>query len=142
MKRLLVALIALGMLSFYLSLTTATAQPTPEQAAQRATEEWLVLVDAEKHGESWETAAQAFKSAVGKDQWTEAVKAARGPLGKQRSRKFKSATYTKTLPGAPNGKYVVVVCESQFDGELVRQETVTPMKDQDGQWRVAGYFVK
>ena len=141
MKRSLVAFIALGTLFFYFSPTT-TAQPTPEQSAQRATEEWLVLVDAEKHAESWEAAAQAFRSAVGKDQWATAVTAARGPLGKLKLRKLKSATYTKTLPGVPNGEYVVVIYESEFENKPAAQETVIPMKDKDSQWRVAAYFVK
>lgn len=73
-----------------------------------------------------------------KEQWTEKGKAVREPLGKINSRKLKSATYKTSLPGAPDGQYIVIQYDSSFEHKKSTVETVTPMLDQDGQWRVSG----
>ncbi len=112
------------------------------QAATAAAEKWLALVDADKHEESWKEAAELFRNAITPEQWQQALKAARGPLGKLVSRKLKSATYETSLPGAPDGQYVVIQFDSEFENKKVAVETVTPMLDKDGQWRVSGYFIK
>jgi hypothetical protein len=120
----------------------ARAQQTPEDLAQRSAESWLALVDDGKYGESWDQAATIFKGAVTKADWQSKVGAVRGPLGKLVSRKLKSAQYTKTLPGAPDGEYVVLHYDSSFEHKQSAVETVVPMLDKDGQWRVSGYFIK
>jgi len=102
----------------------------------------LTLVDSRKYADSWQEAAQYFKGAVSKEQWQSMLHAARDPLGKMLSRKLKSATYTKTLPGAPDGEYVVIQYESSFEHKQSAVETVTPMLDKDGKWRVSGYYIK
>ena len=113
-----------------------------EQAAVAAADAWLKLVDAGKYGESWDGAARFFKGAVAKQDWERAAKGARGPLGKLVFRKVASRTATDSLPGAPDGKYVVVVYEASFENKKRATETVTPMLDADGRWRVSGYYVR
>ena len=83
-----------------------------------------------------------FKAAVTKNQWLSALNSTRGPLGKLVSRKLKSATYTKTLPGAPDGEYVVLQYDTSFEHKQSAVETITPTLDKDGTWRVSGYFIK
>jgi hypothetical protein len=117
------------------------AQEKPEQAAQKAAEQWLAVVDAGNYGESWNQAAEFFKSQVTKDAWIQNVSSVRNQTGKLKSRAFKSARYTESLPNAPAGKYVILEYQSSFEaGSFV--ETVVPMQDTDGIWKVAGYFVK
>jgi hypothetical protein len=118
------------------------AQQKPEQLAQQSSDAWLGLVDSGKYGESWQDAASMFKVHVSKEQWQSMVGSVRDPLGKMLSRKLKSATYTKTLPGAPDGEYVVIQYDSSFEHKQSAVETVTPMLDKDGKWRVSGYFIK
>jgi hypothetical protein len=48
----------------------------------------------------------------------------------------------KSLPGAPDGEYVVIQYRTSFENKNDAIETVTPMKDTDGTWRVSGYYVK
>ena len=120
----------------------ATAQQKPEQLAQQSSESWLALVDSGKYAESWQECAQIFQAAVTKEQWPSALRATRDPLGKLLWRKLKGATYTKTLPGAPDGEYVVIHYESSFEHKQAAVETVTPMLDKDGKWRVSGYYIK
>jgi hypothetical protein len=118
------------------------AQPKPEELAQQSSDAWLDLTDAGKYADSYQEAAPYFKNAVTKDQWQNGMRATRAPLGKVLSRKLKSATYTKTLPGAPDGEYVVIQYDSGFEHKQSAVETVTPMLDKDGKWRVSGYHIK
>src|SRR5262245_50353821 len=125
-----------------LSTMIAPAKQNPEDAAQQAVESWIRLVDSGKYADSWDEAAQLFKEKLTKPQWESAVQSVRTPLGKVTSRKLRSANYTKTLPGAPDGEYVVIQYETSFENKKSATETITPMKDKDGQWRVSGYFIK
>lgn len=120
----------------------AFSQATPEKAAEDATNNWLAIVDAGNYGASWDEAAELFKNSVSKDQWIGKANAARGPLGKMISRKLKSAAYKTTLPGAPDGQYVVIQYDASFEHKQSAVETVIPMMDKDGQWRVSGYFIR
>jgi hypothetical protein len=139
MKKISVTVfIGLCMLSF--AIPNALAGDA-ETAAQKAALQWLSLVDAEKFDHSWESAAALFKKAITKDQWHQTIKAVRPPMGKLASRKLIDATYTTALPGAPDGEYVVIRFQSSFSNKNSAIETVTPMKDSDGIWRVSGYFI-
>jgi hypothetical protein len=118
------------------------AADKPEEAAQKSAEQWLALVDAGKYAESWKAAAGYFQTAVSQDQWEHSMVAVRKPLGDLVSRKIKSAKYTKSLPRAPDGEYVVLQFDTSFANKKEAIETVTPMLDKDGKWRVSGYFIK
>jgi hypothetical protein len=118
------------------------SETAPEKAAEESATMWLGLVDAGDYAASWAEAAQFFKNAVSKEQWSQELKAVRAPLGKIKSRKLKSATYKTSLPGAPDGQYVVIQYDSSFEHKQSAVETVTPMMDKDGQWRVSGYFIR
>ena len=120
----------------------ATAKPEPTVAAHAASKEWLKRLDAADYAGTWEAAASMFKSAVSAQAWQQASQSVRNPLGAVRSRSDRSATYTQTLPGVPDGKYVVVEFNTAFDNKAQAIETVTTALDRDGTWRVAGYFIK
>lgn len=119
-----------------------SASAGAEKAAVASAESWLSLVDGGKYEESWNEAAQYFKNAVSKDQWGQAIRAARKPLGKTLSRKLMSKSYETSLPGAPDGEYVVIQFKASFENKKSAIETITPMMDKDGKWRVSGYFIK
>ena len=110
--------------------------------AKAAASSWLALVDAGNYTASWQQASSLFQSAVTAQAWASAAKAARAPLGALQSRQVESATYTHTLPGAPDGEYVVIMYTSKFAGKADAVETVTPLKEKDGSWHVSGYFVR
>jgi hypothetical protein len=121
---------------------TAWADDKPEDMAQAAADSWLKLVDGARYAESWDQAAAIFKGAVTKDQWKQAVAGVRGPLGKLVSRKVKSRAYTEKVPGGPDGKYVIIQYDAVYQNKSSAVETVTPMVDPDGAWRVSGYFIR
>ena len=152
MKNSLLSLAALCVVAAAAVAPVAAADPpappakpavaNPEQFAQTAAEQWLTLVDAGKFAESWQTASGYFKGAVSEAQWKTALDGVRKPLGALVTRKFKSAKSTKTAPGAPDGEYVILQFETTFANKKDAIETVTPMLDKDGKWKVSGYFIK
>lgn len=113
-----------------------------EKTACTSAEKWLAIVDDEKYAESWKEAAEYFRNAVKQEKWTESMLAFRKPLGKLGSRKIKSTSYKTSLPGAPDGEYVIIQFETSFANKNNTIETVTMMMDKDGKWRVTGYFIK
>jgi hypothetical protein len=79
---------------------------------------------------------------VSQSQWKSSLNSVRKPLGSLVSRKLKSAKYSKTLPGAPDGEYVVLQFTTSFENKKGAVETITPMLDKGGKWKVSGYFIK
>ena len=134
--------IATCLAMLFLSCQPIFADQTKEEAALTAAENWLALVDAENYAASWQDAAAYFKRAVSEDQWTQSMTAFRRHLGKVLSRTLSSHNYTKALPGAPDGEYVVIQYRTSFERKAASIETVTPMLDTDGVWRVSGYYIK
>jgi hypothetical protein len=121
---------------------TATADQSGEEAAVEASQSWLALVDEGNYSGSWREAAEYFRTAVTAQQWQRSMTAFRKPLGKVVSRRLKSKQYTNALPGAPDGEYVVIQYETSFENKKSAVETITPMLDKDGKWRVSGYYIK
>lgn len=121
---------------------SASTDQAAEESAVAASKTWLSFVDDGRYSDSWDEAATFFKSAVTNEQWLASMKAFRMPLGKSISRKIKSKQYTTSLPGAPDGKYVVIQYETSFEHKKSAIETITPMLDKDGTWRVSGYYIK
>jgi hypothetical protein len=115
--------------------------PEAEAKAFDAAEPWLALVDSEKYAQSWEDAAGLFKGAVTQEQWLRTMQATRKPFGKNIDRKLRSVSYLTSLPGAPDGEYVVIKYKSTFENKRMAIETITPMLDKDGKWRVSGYYM-
>jgi Ethanolamine utilization protein EutJ (predicted chaperonin) len=134
--------LSLTILSILFSMGALQANEVAEKAAITASGAWLSLVDEGNYAESWNEAAGLFKAAVTKEQWQNTVRAVRVPLGKVVARKLKSKQYTKTLPGLPDGEYVVIQYETMFEKKQSAIETVTPMLDKDGKWRVSGYYIR
>lgn len=140
MKQL--APIALALL-FALPAGALHAEPTDmTKAGVAAAEHWLALVDAGQGAHSWREASALLRATVTAEQWAGAVQAARAPFGEFKSRKLVSARYTTTLPGAPAGEYVVIQYEAAFARRTGVTETVTPMREADGSWKVSGYYIK
>ncbi len=126
-----------------LGMTTAMASDSEkENAAVASAEKWLTLVDEGKYVESWMEASEYFKQNIGKDTWEQAAQGVRKPLGKLVSRKILSASYKTSLPGAPDGEYVVIEFDTSFENKKSGVETVTPKMEKDGVWRVSGYYIR
>ncbi len=120
----------------------ASAAEPSEAAGVQAAEAWLKLVDAGQYGASWEEAAPMFRERVSRADWEKMAAAARRPLGKVLSRTLSAKQLTHTLPGAPDGTYVVLVYETRFEHKEKGSENLTVMLDPQGRFRAAGYFIR
>lgn len=121
---------------------TAPAENELTKPAQTAAEQMLTQLDAGKYGAAWEQWADFAKKQMPQKTFVTALESARGPLGKVVERKLLSAQYMTQLPGAPDGQYVVLQYQTEFENKKSAVETITPMKEKDGSWRVSGYFIK
>jgi len=127
---------------FFLLAGTAVAEESEAvQLAEEATQSWLTLVDAGNYAESWREAAAIFKQQLTEREWVDTASAVRTPFGSLASRQLQSAEYSTTLPGAPEGEYVVLTFEAEYEHMPSAIETATAMMD-EGEWRVAGYYIR
>jgi len=134
-------LLGLGMAIILSVCVVLAVESDRAKAALPSAEAWLALVDEGSHAESWDEAAAYFKSAVSQEKWKESLQSLQRSLGKVISREVKSKSYVTSLPGAPDGEYVVIQFDTSFANKKFAVETVTPMMDKDGKWRVSGYFI-
>jgi hypothetical protein len=111
-------------------------------AAEQAALTWLAAADAGNAAETWTSASSVFRRAVAQEQWARLLDAARAPLGALVSRTLATGEPKRELPGAPDGEYVVLTFNTVFEKKRSAAEIVTPMRDDDGQWRVSGYFIR
>lgn len=131
--------------AFLLAAMASRARADEGEGVPKATsaaKTWLALTDGGKYGESWGKAAAMFQAAITRAAWENALGNVRAPLGAVRSRKLKSASFTHDLPRAPKGDYVVIEYDTDFESKPGAVETVTPMLEKDGSWKVSGYYIR
>ena len=118
----------------------------PEDAAveeaKTSARAWLVLQDGREFDQSWEAAGDLLQVAVTQKEWTAKWSVTMAPLGKVVSRGVKSAEYSTTMPGAPDGEYVILKFDTAFETKQTAVETVILMKESDGLWRVGGFNIR
>jgi hypothetical protein len=125
-----------------MSFSPAVADEAAEKAASAAAPAWLSQIDAGKYASSWKDASAYFRGAVTEKSWTDALNGFRKPLGKLVSRKLVKTQSANSLPGAPDGNYVVMQFDTSFSNKKGAVETVTFVQEKGGQWKAAGYYIK
>ena len=111
------------------------ADQSKVSAAVSAAENFLQLVDSDRYSESWDVTSSFFKQQVSKQQWVNQLQGLKPAFGHTINREIKNQNYTKSLPGAPDGEYVVIQFSTSFANKKNAIETVTPMLESDGEWR-------
>ena len=140
--RLMRGVMALCLCGTLVSLQPAVRAEEEADPVTGAASAWLALTDRGEYAQSWAEAASYFRTAAPQEQWVQAITAVRSPLGAVISRTLRSAESARSLPGAPDGEYVVMQYDTAFEHKQSAVETITPMRDTDGAWRVAGYYIK
>ena len=113
-----------------------------DAAPVTSAQKWFEIMDQGQYAQTWETASAYFKSMISKEQWIEKVMPVRKSLGAVVSRTLKDSQHFTALPGVPDGDYYVLSFKSAFVNKASAVETVTMMKEANGQWGLAGYFIK
>jgi hypothetical protein len=100
------------------------------------------MMDQGRCGDAWEAASEGFRSSITREKWEIAADEGRSAAGFLIARKLRTATYTRQLPGAPEGEYVAIVFDSRFERRSIAIELLTAQRGPDGRWRVAGYSIR
>jgi tetratricopeptide (TPR) repeat protein len=125
------------------ALQAKAAQAVVEtQKALAAAEKWLAMLDEGQYEESWDESATLFRTTITKQRWVATISNLSSTMGKVESREKIKADYRAVLPGGAKGQYVVFTFKTACANKPEAVETVTPMKDKDGTWRVSGYYIK
>ena len=103
--------------------------------------QWLSIIDTGAYAESWQKADTLFQTQLSQQRWVETLQGIRAPLGQVISRSEFSAGNYSSLPGAPDGEYVVLQYQTQFQHKATSTEILTLSK-KNGQWLTVGYFIK
>ncbi len=103
--------------------------------------QWLAFGDEGDWAATWDNASALFKKSIDKELWATKVKSVRDPLGELLDRKLLLVKFETTLPGVPDGEYVIAQFTTRWEHKAQSIETVSVVKEPDGMWRVTGYFI-
>jgi hypothetical protein len=110
--------------------------------ASAAADAWLEHVDAGDEGAGWRGTSSLFRQMVSEEQWAESHGRVTAVLGRPLERELRGTEHRTSVPGAPDGHYVLLTYDTRFERKRAAVETVVAMLDGDGAWRVGGYFVQ
>lgn len=130
-----------GLLLCALTPAHAAGEAGAIEQAKAAARAWLAVADREDYIRTWQQAASVLRRSTSQYDWVTLAVDLRSPLGALKQRELQGASYATQLPGLPDGEYVILQYRSDFEHQDDATETVTPMRDSDGQWRVVSYFV-
>jgi hypothetical protein len=139
--RVLLMVFLFPLLLFAAEDSKQNTQGNPAKLAVASAQQWLQIIDAGNYSEGWENSSEYMKNAVPRDVFKKSLQGVRNPLGKVKNRVLDSAQYTKKVPGAPDGEYVVIQFKTGFENKTYALETITAQKEKDGQWRISGYYI-
>lgn len=137
MRRLLFLLLMFPVFAF-----TQEVYSDNEKDAIKAANDFVVQLDNKQYLENWQATGVLFRNAIKSEDWEATISGVREPLGGLIEREVKSVEYLTEIPGAPDGEYVIIQFTSSFENKKTTTETVTPTKEEDGIWRVVGYYIK
>lgn len=128
--------------SMFIAPIVAGQRASAVHKGQEAALAWLDLLDSGQYAASWDDAAPQLQRTVPRLRWESSVREQRALLGPVLARRLKWANYTETLPDLPAGQYVVLEYETRFANRVSAAETVTPVKDANGTWKVGAYSIR
>jgi hypothetical protein len=137
-------ILRIALFTFFLPMLGRAAENPKIVAAKDAAVKWVGLIDAGKCPDSWTQASSFFQAKITSAAWCQMVNQVRNSMGAlaKRDSAHAKATYSKSLPGVPDGEYVVIEYNSSFKQKASAIETVSVQLDKDKKWHVAGYFIK
>jgi hypothetical protein len=129
--------------TIHVPASNEVGQVSEEEARIRVlAEQWLGKTDAGEYDASWKAAAEFFQRSITAEAWSDAMKKFREPLGGMKTREIRDVQKADALPGAPDGKYVIIQFDTAFAAKAQAVETVTLMLEKDGSWKPAGYVIR
>ena len=130
------------LLSLSLWCIAVHTEDSLEKDASAAAETWLGHVDTGDYAGSWREASAYVQGAITEQAWIASLNGVRTPLGQRLSRQLTQVQHTQSMPGAPDGDYVVMQFDTRFEHKQAAVETVTFLQEKQGEWKAAGYYIK
>ncbi|MGB8378714.1 MAG: DUF4019 domain-containing protein, partial [Rhodanobacteraceae bacterium] len=96
--------------------------------------------DAMDYEAVWARTSTYLRSLISHSDWPKAISAYRSGMEKLRERTFDSFGFSDTLDGAPPARYALLTYRSNFGEQKGREKIVLVLED--GEWKLAGYFVR
>jgi hypothetical protein len=133
------------MLLAALALGRAHAQSDPHQAEEQAAERqalgFLGYLDQGRFADSYAYTGMLIRTSLDRDTFAQKLESARNGTGAMVSRNLIDASYSTSVPGAPEGQYVILHYATSFANRQDTVETVT-LAFAKSYWRVSGYYIK
>ena len=111
------------------------------EQAQPVAVEFLALVDSGKYPESWQSLAPIVRDKIKQKEWIEKLDKARSKSGGIVQRVQESTRSVTSLKDSPEGEYIILSYESDFQRAEDVSEYVAIMRDGDS-WKVASYSMQ
>jgi hypothetical protein len=112
-----------------------------EQAAERQALGFVGYLDHGRYADSYAYTGMLIRAQLDRDSFAKQLEKARAGTGALLSRELIDASYATTVPGAPEGQYVVLHYSASFANRQEALETLT-LAFAKGYWRVSGYYIK
>lgn len=123
---------------------TAVVQEEYNAAISEAAH-FLGLLDQGQQHAAWGDSSNLMQDIVGRDIWSEGVRAVRSPLGLLTGRKTVSHKFFNNMPSGITGKFVTISFDSQFAKGAARHEEVILIATGGIDaviWRVISYAIR
>ena len=112
-----------------------------EQAAERQALGFVGYLDHGRYADSYAYTGMLIRAQLDRDSFAKQLEKARAGTGALLLRELIDASYTTTVPGAPEGQYVMLHYSASFANRQETLETLT-LAFAKGYWRVSGYYIK
>jgi hypothetical protein len=102
---------------------------------------WLAMIDAGNYDDSWSHASVLLRQQQMPDRWRARLGRVRDALGVISIRSEAGVSFSKSLPGFPDGSYATVRFQSSFLKQRDVSESVS-LRFEDGHWRPVSYSLR
>ncbi|AQU82734.1 MULTISPECIES: DUF4019 domain-containing protein [unclassified Halomonas] len=135
MSKTLTCIVATLLLSLFTQVHAST------NAAEAVALAWLEAIDSGQYEQAWEASSPILQRPLSPYMLGRTIGAARRDFGAVESRQRVRVSRERSMPGAPDGDYMVFTFQTRFENKARSIETITPHLE-EGTWRVSGYYVK
>jgi hypothetical protein len=103
---------------------------------------WLSKLDNGWFQQCYDETSQKLKDGLDKNQWLNNMITYRKPLGTADKRQEINMIYEPEIANVGKGDFVIIQYAAIYQQKLAVIEAVTLIKEEDGSWKVSGYWIK
>lgn len=110
------------------------------QEARETADRWLDGIDRKQYGECWDQTSPLLQERMGRDSWIASLTQGEQALGGVEERTPTQGSLEHSPPNAPEGHYAMLVYTTDFARKKVEECLV--LREEEGAWRVVGYWLR